>query len=478
MTSNSTHAPITLGFIGLGVMGQNLALNLVDHDVSLIVWNRDPKKTARFVGDNPRPGIAAAQTLAELVSRLPRPRTLFIMVEAGAPVDSVLAQLQPLLAPDDLVIDGGNSWFLDTRRRERELATQRILFFGLGVSGGEEGARHGPSLMPGGTNEAYHLRLAPVLEAIAARTDAGPCVTWIGPDGAGHFAKMVHNGIEYGDMQLIAEVFDLLRQGCGLSLAQTTDVIDRWRLGPLASYLLDVTARVLHARAADGSPLLERVADRVGQKGTGRWTVASALELGVPVPTLAAAVDARLVSSRFTERWELGPLYRTEPASPISIDAPSTSALHDALLAGKIIAYAQGFELLAAACRTHQWPFVPAELARIWQGGCIIRARLLDVIRQAFLAESDLPGLLHAAEIRRMIATTRTALRTTVAWATQIGRPIPALSASLGWLESLTCAHLPLYLTAAQRDAFGAHLYYLRDEPDHAPVHSDWTTPE
>jgi 6-phosphogluconate dehydrogenase len=460
------------GMIGLAVMGRNLALNINDHGFSVAVWNLEPEVTDAFMAENQGRTLVATKSLAELVQALARPRRIMMMIKAGKPVDLVLEKLVPLLDQGDIVIDGGNTHFQETRRREAELRARGISFVGMGVSGGEEGARHGPSLMPGGEPAAYE-RLRPVLEAIAASTESGPCVTHVGPDGAGHFVKMVHNGIEYGDMQLIAEVYDLLGRGLGMSAAQMAELFQRWNEGPLSSFLIELTAKILTVKdQASGKPLVELVVDRAGQKGTGRWTGEFALELGIPIPTIAAAIDARLISSMKEEREVASARLRPITVPPPEGDRQAlTAAVADALLCSKICSYAQGMHLIRAGSECYKWNISLREMARIWKGGCIIRARLLDPIMHAF--ERDLPNLLIDDALGAQVQAGQAGWRKALALATGLGIPTPALFASLAYFDSYRTARLPQNLTQAQRDAFGAHTYERIDQPGKV-LHTDW----
>ncbi len=476
---NSTSAVLAtadLGLVGLGVMGENLALNVTDHGFRVALWNHTEAKVDSVIqraGPN-RPWIGT-RTLEEFVARLSRPRRILLMIKAGAPVDEMLEKLAPLLSSDDVVIDGGNSFFADTQRCETAMRARGVRFVGMGVSGGEEGARHGPSLMPGGARSAYdHLR--PILEAIAAKTDSGPCVTYVGPDGAGHFVKMVHNGIEYGVMQLIAEAYDLLRRALGLSAVETAAVFAEWNRGPMESYLIEIASQVLSVRDREtGTPLVDMILDQAGQKGTGKWTAQVALDLGVPIPTIAAAIDARVLSSMKAERVRASEQITSATTTGVAGDAREiTGAVGDALSAATLCAYAQGLALQRIASLEHRWEVNPREIARIWKGGCIIRARLLDPIMQAFERAPDLPNLLLDADIRSRVVETERAWRRTVETAVKHGIPVPALAASLAYFDSYRTARLPQNLTQAQRDYFGAHTYQRTDRPDAGFVHSDW----
>jgi 6-phosphogluconate dehydrogenase len=464
------------GMIGLAVMGRNLALNISDHGFRVAVWNLETDVTDAFVAALGSRHFVPAKTLAHLVASLSRPRRIMMMIKAGAPVDSVLQDLAPLLEPGDIVIDGGNTYFDETRRREADLAGKQIRFVGMGVSGGEEGARHGPSLMPGGHADAWTV-LAPVLEAIAAKTDSGPCVTHVGPDGAGHFVKMVHNGIEYGDMQLIAEAYDVLARGAGLDADALSEVFARWNEGPLESFLIELTGQVLAKKEA-GHALVDLVLDKAGQKGTGKWTVQVALELAVAIPTISAAVDARVLSSMKSERVAASKIIRgVTTAAPVTDPAQRDeliAAVADALLASKICSYAQGMALMRVASDKYQWNLRLSEMARIWKGGCIIRAKLLDTIMKAFGRNPGLANLLCDEDIAARMADASPRWRRALALAQGLGIPTPAMSASLAYFDSYRTARLPQNLTQAQRDAFGAHTYERTDRPDLGAVHTEW----
>lgn len=476
MTARSTTATADFGLIGLSVMGSNLAQNVEDRGFRVAVWNRSGDVTDSFMAENAGKRFVGAASLEELVGSLARPRRVMLMIKAGPAVDAVIAALEPLLEPGDVIVDGGNTWYEDTQRRERALAEKGLHFLGVGVSGGEEGARYGPSLMPGGNREAYET-LRPVLEAIAAVTDSGPCVTWVGPDGAGHFVKMVHNGIEYADMQLIAESYDVLARVGGASSDDLARVFREWNEGPLESFLIEITGQIFGVEDPEtGRPLVELVLDRAGQKGTGRWTVEVALRLGASVPSIAAALDARVLSSMKEERVAASRSLRLpDLADAAEIDRVELVSLtHDALLAAKICAYAQGLHLIRAGSKENGWSVDLQEVARIWKGGCIIRARLLDSIRAAYAREPELSNLILDEAFATTIARHHVALRRVVALAQERGVPVPALSASLAWLDGYRTADLPQNLTQAQRDAFGAHTYLRRDDPGRGPVHTAW----
>jgi len=464
------------GVIGLAVMGSNLALNIEEHGFPVAVWNLETERVDEFLnGEGAGRRFTGTKTFEQFVAAVERPRRLLMMIKAGAPVDMTIERLRPLLDPGDILIDGGNSYFRDTQRREAACREAGLNFVGMGVSGGEEGARRGPSLMPGGTAEAYE-RLRPVLEAVAAKTESGACVTHVGPDGAGHFVKMVHNGIEYGDMQLIAEAYDLLRRVVGLEAAELSDIFAEWNRGPLESFLVEITAQIFAVRDAEtGRPLVDLVSDKAGQKGTGKWTAQVALDLAVPVPTIAAAIDARVLSSMKDARVRASALIEGPRASGRSGGrAEFVAAVHDALYASKVCAYAQGMSLIRAASAEYGWETSLREMARIWKGGCIIRARFLDVVMRAYERTPDLPNLLLDEEVGRSLRASQGAWRRTVAAAAEAGVPAPATSASLAYFDSYRTADLPQNLTQAQRDFFGAHTYERVDKPGAGFIHTDW----
>jgi 6-phosphogluconate dehydrogenase len=472
--SNQNSANI--GMVGLAVMGRNLALNIADHGFRVGVWNLEGDVTDKFVAEYGADKFVGTKSLAELVKVLERPRRLWVMIKAGKPVDEVLNQLKPLLEPGDVVIDGGNTHFEETRRREADLKQKGLRFVGMGVSGGEEGARRGPSLMPGGDAGAWES-LKPILESIAAKTDSGPCVTHVGPDGAGHFVKMVHNGIEYGDMQLIAEAYDILGRGLGLSAPEIGEIFTRWNEGPLASFLIELTGQVLKVKDKEtGQPLVDLVLDKAGQKGTGKWTAELALDLGVPIPTIGAALDGRGLSSMKDERVAAQSKIRgvTGGSAAGHDKAALIQAVHDGLLASKICSYAQGLQLIRAGSDKYQWNISLKEMARIWKGGCIIRARLLDNIMKALERQPKLPNLLVDEEFEQRMQGAQPGWRLAITTAVAIGLPVPAMGASLAYFDSYRTARLPQNLTQAQRDAFGAHTYERTDKPGGGFVHSEW----
>ena len=463
-----------VGMLGLAVMGENLAQNIERNGYSVAVFNREPSKVDAFMSRAAGRRFLGAHSFEEFVKALERPRKIILLVKAGEPVDWTIGQLKPYLEPGDIVIDGGNSHFKDTERRERALKAEGINFIGSGVSGGEEGALWGPSLMPGGDRAAYE-QIRPVWESIAAKVDDGPCVTYIGPGGAGHFVKMVHNGIEYGDMQLIAEAYDLMRRLLGLSAAEMADVFDEWNRGELESYLIEITAKILRVRDdRTGRPLVDVVLDRAGQKGTGRWTTETALELGVVIPTIDAAVNARSLSARKDERVEASRRIKGPGAAPPPGDTKAfVGAVRDALYASKICSYAQGMNLIRAGSEAYGWNINLGETARIWKGGCIIRARFLGRIKEAYQRRPDLPNLLLDEEFNAWVERAQANWRGVVAAAVRAGVPVPGMSASVAYFDMFRTADLPLNLTQAQRDFFGAHTYERADEPGNF-IHTEW----
>ncbi|MBK5260403.1 MAG: decarboxylating NADP(+)-dependent phosphogluconate dehydrogenase [Thermoanaerobaculia bacterium] len=464
------------GVIGLAVMGENLALNIEDHGFPIAVWNREPSVVDRFVAANKGKKITGTKSLEDFVGALERPRRIMMMIKAGAPVDQTIEKLIPLLEDGDIIIDGGNSWFKDTQQRTKLLEPKKIHFVGSGVSGGEDGARYGPSLMPGGTKHSWEA-IKPAFEAISAKSDSGPCVTHVGPDGAGHFVKMVHNGIEYGDMQLIAEAYDLMRRGLGMEANELADVFDEWNRGSLESFLIEITGKIFRVSDKEsGAPLVNKVLDKAGQKGTGKWTAQIALDLGVSVPTIAASIDARVLSSMKDERVRAAKML-TGPAAAASRPDKKQfiKDIHDGLYASKICSYAQGMALIQAGSTEWKWNIDMREMARIWKGGCIIRARFLDSIMRAYEKQRDLANLLLADEFRKMLTDSQASWRRAITFAASSGIATPSMSASLAYFDSYRTADLPQNLTQAQRDYFGAHTYQRNDKGADTPfVHTDW----
>lgn len=462
------------GMIGMAVMGRNLALNIMDRGFSVAVYNRRSELTEQAVKESGGK-LRATSSLEELVGALESPRRIMMMIKAGEPVDMVMDQLQPLLDKGDIVIDGGNSWYEDTRRREKKYAEAGLKFFGVGVSGGEDGARNGPSLMPGGDAEGYKA-LQPIFEAIAAKTDSGACVTHVGPDGAGHFVKMVHNGIEYADMQFIAEAYSVLAHVGGLSPEALGKVFAEWNKGPLESFLIEITAQIFTVKDDKGDGhLIDKVLDKAGQKGTGRWTAQIALEHGVPIPSISAAIDARVLSSMKGERVKAAEVLKgPSPARYEGNVDDLVKDVHDALYAAKIVAYAQGMDLIGALSKEHDWSVDMRETARIWKGGCIIRARFLDTIMQAYEGNPDLLNLLFDPTLREAVESRQDKWRQIVCLAQQSGLPVPGMASGLAYFDSYRTSDLPQNLTQAQRDAFGAHTYQRKDDAEGPFVHTDW----
>ncbi|MDD5351483.1 MAG: NADP-dependent phosphogluconate dehydrogenase [Chthoniobacteraceae bacterium] len=460
-----------LGIYGLGVMGRNLLLNMADHGFRVAGYNRTPEKTAllRGAGEN----VRAFENIEEFLAALRPPRAVMLLVAAGPPVDAVIAEMLPRLAPGDCLVDGGNSFFKDTARRQIALAERGIFFLGAGVSGGEEGARHGPSLMPGGPREAWE-RVRPVFEAIAARADGEPCVGYLGPGPLGHLVKMVHNGIEYAAMALIAETYDLMKRGLGLTNDELSAVYERWNTTDLRGFLVEITARIL--RQPDektGGRLVDAILDVTRQKGTGRWTTQTALELGVPVPCIDTAVAMRDLSVLKAERAAAAAL---SPGAPFHVNGSMDALLehlHGALYAGLLIAFAQGMALLRTAARDYGNGLDLATVARIWRGGCIIRAEILDAIAEAFRARPELRNLLLDPVLTRHLASRAGDLRAAVSTAASAGIPAPCLMAALGYYDSYRSARLPANLLEAQRDYFGAHGYERIGEE--GTFHTEWS---
>lgn len=464
------------GLIGLAVMGQNLALNVESRGFSVAVYNRTASKTDTFMKE--RAGgrkIEAAYSVEELAGMLSRPRKVMIMVKAGPPVDAMIGRLVPFLEPGDIIIDGGNSHFLDTRMRSLELEEKAILFLGTGISGGEEGALHGPSIMPGGSRKAYE-QVEDIFLKIAAKVDGIPCCAYLGPKDAGHFVKMVHNGIEYADMQLIAEAYDFMRRGMGLTMGEIREEFEKWKDGDLSSYLIDITADILGAVDPEtGGPMLDVILDRAGQKGTGKWTSRAALNMGAPISVIDSAVFARNISAMKEERVRASKIL-TGPVKKYEGDRDEMlRAVHDALLCSKISSYAQGMAMLGQASREYKFGLKLGEIAQIWKGGCIIHAKLLEPIKQAFSKNPDLPGLFLDDYFRKILDEKQVSWRIRVAETVLTGVPCPCTAAALEYYDSYRSAKLPANMLQAQRDYFGAHTYQRVDREGN--FHSDWGEP-
>ncbi|HZS48200.1 MAG TPA: NADP-dependent phosphogluconate dehydrogenase [Blastocatellia bacterium] len=464
-----------IGMIGLAVMGENLAMNIERNGYPIAVFNRDPKKVDDFVARAAGKQVIGTKSPEDFVKSLERPRKMILLVKAGDPVDWTIEQVKPYLEKGDIIIDGGNSYFADTQRREKALKAEGLNFIGSGVSGGEKGALWGPSLMPGGDKAAYE-QIRPIWEAIAAKVDDGPCVTYIGPDGAGHFVKMVHNGIEYGDMQLIAEAYDMMRNVLGLEAEEMADIFDEWNQGTLQSFLIEITGQILRVKDPETKkPLVDLVLDKAGQKGTGKWTSEIALDLGIVVPTINASVDARTLSSRKDERVEANKQIKGPDRSKFTGDKKAMiNAIHDALYASKICSYAQGMNLIRKGSENWNWNINLGEVSRIWKGGCIIRAQFLDKIKQAYQRRADLPNLLLDPDFKAWVEEAQPNWRMAVTSAMQCGVPVLAMASSLNYFDMYRTANLPLNLTQAQRDFFGSHTYERIDKPGQGPIHTEW----
>ncbi len=462
------------GLTGLAVMGQNLARNVAHKGFPIAVHNRTTEKTDKFMDEHGSEGaLTGSKSVEDFVNALQTPRAIMIMVKAGQPVDDVIAELKPLLSKGDLLIDGGNSLFSDTERRVKELTADGFLFLGTGVSGGEEGALNGPSIMPGGSEDAYKI-VEPIFTKIAAQVDGTPCCTYIGDGGAGHYVKMVHNGIEYADMQLIAESYDLLKNGAGLTNAELHDVFSNWNEGDLDSFLIEITAQIFEKKDDQGgdADLVDMVLDKAAQKGTGKWTAQSALDLGIPVTAITEAVYARALSA-FKDQRVAASKVLPGPSGTMDGDKEAfINDIRDALYASKVVAYAQGFEQMLAAAKEFDWTLHPGEIATIWRGGCIIRARFLDRIKDAYDQNPDLANLMLAPYFTDAIKTASGGWRRTVGQAAALGIPIPAFSSALAYYDGYRRERLPANLIQAQRDLFGAHTYERTDR--HGAFHSHW----
>ena len=461
-----------IGMVGLGVMGRNLLLNMADHGFAVAGYDKDTAKVEALRNESAERNIAGAANVTDFIALLRKPRAIMMLVPAGAPVDSVIKDLLPHLDKGDLIIDAGNSYFKDTDLRARNLTAKGIRFFGVGVSGGEEGARHGPSLMPGGPKEAYE-RVRHVFEAAAAKVNGDPCVTWLGPGSAGHFVKMVHNGIEYGVMQLLAETYDLMKRGLGLNDDELHEVYALWNQGALNGYLVEITSHIFCKQdEKNGKRLIDEILDVAKQKGTGMWTSQSAMELQVPIPTIDLAVAMRDLSGFAKEREQAGAIYQ-RPIRRFTGDRETFLAqLSRALFAALIITYAQGMALLAAASDKYKYHLNLEAVPRIWRGGCIIRAALLEEICAAFRARRELPNLLLDSDLSRQLMEHQEDLRYVVGQAVESGVPAPALMVSLGYMDAYRSAWLPANLIQAQRDYFGAHTYERIDAK--GTFHTEW----
>src|SRR5947208_1127920 len=463
-----------IGLIGLAVMGENLVLNMESKGFSVAVFNRTTEVTDKFAASRAKgKDIQPTRTMEEFVAALTRPRKAMIMVKAGAPVDAVINQLAPLLENGDVIIDGGNSLFTDTQRRGKELEDRGIHFVGCGVSGGEEGALKGPSLMPGGSRESWEI-IAPILRKIAAQVDGEPCCRYMGPDGAGHYVKMVHNGIEYGDIQLIGEAYAILKAVLAMEASELADIFTEWNKGELDSYLIEITSQIFRKIDLEtGKPLVDMILDKAGQKGNGIWTLQSAIRQSVVISTINAAVEARVISSRKEERVAASKILPQPRARKFRGDRTRLiNAVRDALYASKVVSYAQGMELLRAASTEYNWNLNLSDIATIWRGGCIIRAKFLNRIVEAYQRDPALHNLLLDRYFTKIIRRTQRNWRTAGSTAVKFGVAVPAFSASLAYFDSYRSARLPANLLQAQRDFFGAHTYERIDKP--GVFHTEW----
>lgn len=463
-----------IGVVGMAVMGRNLALNIASRGHKVSIFNRSREKTDEVMADSPDAGLVPTYSLREFVDSLETPRRILLMVKAGAGTDAVIEELKPLLSQGDVLIDGGNTFFQDTRRRNQELADAGFHFIGTGVSGGEEGALKGPSIMPGGPKDAYDL-VAPILTEIAAKApDGTPCVTYIGPDGAGHYVKMVHNGIEYGDMQLIAESYAVLKDVLGVSNTELADIYTQWNQGELDSYLIQITSKIFRKRDDQtDADLVDVVLDRAAQKGTGKWTSQSALDLGIPLPLITESVFARIVSSLKEERVAASKVLAGPDAPKFDGDRDAfIEAVRKALYLSKIVSYAQGFAQMRAASDEYQWDLQYGQIAGIFRAGCIIRARFLEKITHAYAQDAKLANLLLDPYFQKIAADYQGALREVVSTAVKLGIPVPCFASAIAYYDSYRSARLPANLIQAQRDFFGAHTFERTD--GQGSFHADW----
>src|SRR5476651_54802 len=474
-------AKADIGLIGLAVMGQNLILNMNDHGFVVAAYNRTISKVDEFLNKEAKgTNVIGAHSIEELAGLLKRPRRVMMLVKAGAPVDEFIVKIVPHLSPGDIIIDGGNSLFDDTNRRVKYCESKGLLYVGTGVSGGEEGARHGPSIMPGGSPAAWpHVKN--IFQSIAAKVDGVPCCDWVGEGGAGHYVKMVHNGIEYGDMQLIGEAYNILKNGLGLSAQEIHDVFAEWNKGELDSYLIEISRDIMAYKDTDGSPLVDKILDTAGQKGTGKWTVINSLDMGIPITLMAEAVYARCVSALKDERVKAARKLKGPRPALTSIAAnpeKKKAFINDimsALYASKIVSYAQGYMLMRAAAKEYKWNLNYGGIALMWRGGCIIRSRFLGKIKEAYDNNPKLSNLLLDDFFRGEIKKSQKGWRNVVATAAKKGIPVPAFSTALAFFDQYRSAVLPANLLQAQRDYFGAHTYERTDKPRGEFFHTNWT---
>jgi 6-phosphogluconate dehydrogenase len=464
-----------IAVIGLAVMGQNLILNMNDHGFTVVAYNRTVSKVDEFLANEAKgTNVIGAHSLEEMVALLKKPRRVMLMVKAGKPVDELIEQLIPLLEPGDIIIDGGNSLFEDTIRRTKYVESKGLLYIGTGISGGEEGARHGPSIMPGGSPAAWpHVK--PIFQAIAAKVDGEPCCEWMGENGAGHYVKMVHNGIEYGDMQLICEAYHLMRDGLKMTPDEMAEVFKEWNNGELKSYLIEITGNILAFKDEDGKPLIDKILDAAGQKGTGKWTVISSQELGIPITLIAEAVYARCLSAMKEVRVKASTVFKERARRFRGNRVQWLTDIRNALYASKIISYAQGFMLLRAAAQQYGWAFNYGNIAKIWRGGCIIRSVFLGKIKEAYDRNPELENLLFDDFFANEVKSRVDSWRRVVAGAVTKGLPVPGFSSALAFYDGFRCENLPHNLLQAQRDYFGAHTYERVDRPRGQFFHTNWT---
>lgn len=459
-----------IGLIGLAVMGQNLVLNMADHGFTVAVFNRTTSKVDDFIkGPAHGKSIVGTHSMEEFFKTLKRPRRVMFMVKAGDAVDDLINQCLPYMEPGDIIIDGGNSNFIDTNRRTKELKSKGFLFIGVGISGGEEGARFGPSIMPGGHVEAWPA-VKPIFQAIAAKVGNEPCCDWVGEDGAGHYVKMVHNGIEYGDMQLISETYDLMKRGQNATVEQLAETFTKWNKGILDSYLIEITSQIFTVKDSDGTPLVDKILDVAGQKGTGKWTAIDALNMGMPLTLIGEAVFARFLSSMLDERKQASKLLSTA-VKPVSV---STNDLEQALYASKIISYAQGFLLMREAAKEYGWKLNFGAIALMWRGGCIIRSAFLGKIKEAYDQNPNLQSLLLAPYFVQELQKAESGWRKTAAESAQSGIPAPCIATALAFFDGYRSQRLPANLLQAQRDFFGAHTYERIDRSRGEFFHTEW----
>lgn len=468
-------AKADIGLIGLAVMGQNLVLNMNDHGFIVAVYNRTTAKVDEFLQSSARDTkVIGTHTMEELIGKLLKPRRVMLMVKAGPPVDDFIERLLPLLEAGDIIIDGGNSNYQDTIRRTQYVESKGLLYIGTGVSGGEEGARHGPSIMPGGSPKAWES-VKPIFQAIAAKVNGEPCCDWVGENGAGHYVKMVHNGIEYGDMQLICEAYDLMKRGLGMSNEEMHHVFARFNQGKLDSYLIEITRDILGYRDEHGAAVVDLILDAAGQKGTGKWTVISSMELGIPITLVSEAVYARSLSAMKDERAQAARLLKGPATSFTGNKEEFINDIEAAMYAAKLISYAQGYMLLRAAAQEHKWNLNYGGIALMWRGGCIIRSVFLGDIRNAFQRNSELSNLLLDPFFSEQVLAAQAAWRRVVRQATELGIAIPAMASALNFFDGYRQERLPANLLQAQRDYFGAHTYERIDQPRGQFFHTNWT---